>query len=252
MGKKKEWYRIGIDMGERHLFAIVSDRPDMVPVLVPNTMTPQKMASVRNGERQGDIPLHGLRTHIESRCSYLLGLCAKWGVRTIAIGNRAIKNPFKITSASLAGNPLLSLNLQILGALRFECALSGIDVEIVDEAYTSQADALVLEKLRPVQHGERRPKGAGGLRGRMYRSRNGETMDRDINAAINIGRLVFGDEFALPVIQSKLWKNPVRERFPEENRPTSFVTLRRQGAPERLLFSSSAVEEMPSISVCLN
>ena len=153
MLKKRAQYRIGIDMGERHLFAIVCDRPGTPPVLVPNTLTAETMRGFAAKGSQREVVLASVRRHIHTRCSYLIGLCAEWGVKSIAVGNRAIKNPFKVTYGSLTENPLLNLDIQILSALRFECALSHIDVEIVDEAFTTQKDALALEAaartLRP-------------------------------------------------------------------------------------------------------
>lgn len=255
MLKKRAQYRIGIDMGERHLFAIVCDRPETAPVLVPNTLTAGTMRGFAAEGGHGEAVLASVRRHVHARCSYLIGLCAEWGVKSIAVGNRAIKNPFKVTYGSLTGNPLLNLDIQILSTLRFECALSHIDVEIVDEAFTTQKDALALEKLRPVPYGrEKQSRGSTGLHGRTYRSRNGETLDRDINAAINIGRLVFGDDFARPIIRSRLWKKPVRAAFPEEDRAAAPCLLARRSnwTGTNLLFPRSAVLEMAPASLSIN
>ena len=69
MLKKRAQYRIGIDMGERHLFAIVCDRPETAPVLVPNTLTAGTMRGFAAVGGHGEAVLASVRRHVHARCS---------------------------------------------------------------------------------------------------------------------------------------------------------------------------------------
>ena len=251
-------YRLAMDTGERHLFAIVCDRQDTPPVLVPNIFSPGKGAASRSMGRTNQENLESIRAYIRSCCTYLLALCARWEIRSVVIGNRAIKNPFKVPYASLKENPTLNLHIQVVSAFRCECILQDIDVEVVDEAFTSQIDALGLEEFPSACSNREKRRGKAGLRGRMYCSQNGELLDRDINVAINIGRLAYGDSFALPIIKSRRWNNPIRAVFAEEKRSfsatlsTRFNTRFKAKGAEYPLFSQFAVHEMACISLCVN
>ena len=131
----------------------------------------------------------------------------EWQVGSIAIGTRSIKNPFTIRPRALRDNPFLNLSLHLLGTLRFRCALARIDVHLVDETNTSRIDALGMEPVAGSGPG-RRQRNTGRLTRKEYRSTTGAAIHRDINAAINIGRLVFGDSFAEPILKGRQWEHP--------------------------------------------
>ena len=84
---------------------------------------------------------------IEKRCHYVIDYCLCKGIRSVALGNRSIKNPYKIRYKSLRDNPFLNISLQLVNNLRFECSLARIEVRLVDESFTSQIDALALEEI---------------------------------------------------------------------------------------------------------
>ena len=214
MEKSAQSPAMAIDMGERHHLAIVTDCPGFRPILVPNTLSERDLLRMgrlaRKAPRQFRTEMAELSRFLEERCQEVVQTCLEWGIRSVAIGNRSIQNPYRVRNRSLRENPLLNLTLQIIHTLRFQCALSRIDTQLVDESFTSQVDALCME---PIEYAgsrkARRHSRKGHLRGKVYHSETGQKLDRDINAAINIGRVVFGNTFAEQVLTHGNWKDPV-------------------------------------------
>jgi len=215
---------LAIDMGERFLFAMVTDAPGERPVLVPNTIERSRIKKIRNIAKKTPSALReelrDINGYLEKRCHYVIDYCLEKGIKFIALGNRSIKNPYKIRYKSLRDNPFLNISLQLVNNLRFECSLARIEVRLVDESFTSQIDALALEEIEYAgNHRWRRKSRPGHLRGKMYLSSSGDVINRDINAAINIGRVVFGDTFAETILEEDLWDKPVMASFEEKTRP---------------------------------
>ncbi len=219
--KRTQQPGIAIDMGERSLFAVVSNIPEERPMLIRNTLERSRIKNIRNIAKKPspklDKELAFLNNYILSRCQFLVNYCNEKGIRTLALGNRSVKNPYKVRYKSLRDNPYLNITLHLVNALRFLCSLAGIEVKLADESFTSQIDALALESIE--YNGTkrfRRKSRPGHLRGKQYMSSSGNLLDRDINAAINIGRIIFGDHFADTILENKLWKEPVIPVFPEK------------------------------------
>jgi transposase len=212
---------LAIDMGERYLLAIVSNLPGQHPILIPNTLERGRIKKISAKAKKDPFSVHEelyeLNSYLQTRCHYVIGECLRLGIRSIALGNRSIKNPYKIRYKSLRDNPYLNITLHLVNTLRFECSLARVEVHMVDEAFTSQIDALALEEIEysGTKRWRRRSQ-PGHLRGKSYLSSSGEIIDRDINAAINIGRIVYGNIFADNIIRDKLWDRPVIPRFEEK------------------------------------
>lgn len=212
---------LAIDMGERFLFAMVTNIPHARPVLVPNTLERSRMKKIRTMAKKDPSSLHeelsSINTYLEKRCHYVIEYCLSKGIHSVALGNRSIKNPYKIRYKSLRDNPFLNISLQLVNNLRFECSLARIEVRLVDESFTSQIDALALEEIEYAGNNRwRRKSRPGHLRGKMYLSSSGNVINRDINAAINIGRVVFGDSFAEAILDEQLWDRPLMAKFQED------------------------------------
>lgn len=77
---------------------------------------------------------------------------------------------------------------QLIDKLRYKCEAAGINFMTTEESYTSKCDALALE---PVCHHDEYA-GRRVKRG-LFRSSTGRYINADVNAALNIMRLVIGD-----------------------------------------------------------
>lgn len=235
MQRANQCNAMAIDMGERYLLAIVSNLPGQKPILIPNTMEKGKMKKIRALAKKKPSLIHGellgINTYLQKRCHYVIGECLRLGIRSIALGNRSVKNPYKIRYKSLRDNPYLNITLHLVNTLRFECSLARIEVHLVDEAFTSQIDALSLEEIEYSGNRRwRRKSRSGHLRGKSYLSSSGEVIDRDINAAINIGRIVYGNSFADNILKERLWDDPLIARF-EDTKPFKKPTQIWSGIP---------------------
>lgn len=241
MEKRAHYPAMAIDMGERHHLAIVSDCPDFRPILVPNNLGEKELLRLgrlaRRSPQRFRREMAELTRFLEERCHEVVQTCLKWDIRSVAIGNRSIQNPYRVKNRSLRETPLLNLTLQIIHTLRFQCALSRIDTLLVDESFTSQVDALSLERIEYAGNRRARKKARKGhLRGKVYHSETGETLDRDINAAINIGRIVFGNRFAEDVLAHGTWKDPILLNWGSRDFREDFVPENESGkAPLRSL-----------------
>lgn len=202
---------IAIDIGDTYLFAMISNAPLSRAVLVRNPLDRGSIDRARRSMQTDPEKFHSevgrIAACVDFTCDLVLRKCVEWQVSSIAIGTRSIKNPFTIRPRALRDNPLLNLSLHLLGTLRFRCALARIDVHLVDERNTSRIDALGMEPVAGKKN-HRRDQATGRLTRKEYHSTTGAAIHRDINAAINIGRLVFGDAFAEPILKSRQWEHP--------------------------------------------
>lgn len=212
---------LAIDIGDTYLFAMISNAPLSRAVLVKNPLDRAAIDRARRSMQSEPEKFHSevgrIAACVDATCDLVLRKCLEWQVGSIAVGTRSIRNPFSIRPRALRDNPLLNLSLHLLGTLRFRCALARIDVHLVDETNTSRIDALGMEPVAG-KGGHRREKGSGRLTRKEYFSTTGAAIHRDINAAINIGRLVFGDSFAEPILKGRQWEHPDVEFIEVGNR----------------------------------
>jgi len=92
--------------------------------------------------------------------------------------------------------------------LKAKCQLIGIEVIEVDEAYTSQVDALAFDPIEKPAYGRRRRVKRG-----LYKSITGVLLNADINGALNIMRKVVGDSSVKKIIDSGRVNRPRRIRL---------------------------------------
>ena len=212
---------LAIDIGDTYLFAMISNAPLSRAVLVKNPVDRVAIDRARRSMQSDPEKFHAevgrIAACVDATCDLVLRKCLEWQVGSIAIGTRSIRNPFSIRPRALRDNPLLNLSLHLLSTLRFRCALARIDVHLVDETNTSRIDALGMEPVAGKRN-RAREYATGRLTRKEYHSTTGAAIHRDINAAINIGRIVFGDSFAEPILKGRQWEHPEVEFIDIENR----------------------------------
>lgn len=82
---------------------------------------------------------------------------------------------------------------QLLQMLEYKCKLRGIKLVVIDEAYTSKASALDLDRVPSLGEEHSEFSGRRAQRG-LYVTREGLRVNADVNGALNIMRKVTGDE----------------------------------------------------------
>ena len=136
---------------------------------------------------------------------WIINLCKKNNIGTIIIGlNKGWKqeiNLGKKTNQKFVEIPFSRL----IDKITYKGKLIGIDVQTVEESYTSKVDHLAFEPLekRDVYSGKRIKRG-------LFQSSVHKLINADVNGAIGIGRKVFGDSYVSGIINSGLAFNPIR------------------------------------------
>ena len=136
---------------------------------------------------------------------WIINFCKKNNIGTIVIGlNMGWKqeiNLGKKTNQKFVEIPFSRL----IDKITYKGKLIGIDVQTVEESYTSKVDHLAFEPLekRNVYSGKRIKRG-------LFQSSVNKLINADVNGAIGIGRKVFGDSCVSGIINSGLAFNPIR------------------------------------------
>lgn len=86
--------------------------------------------------------------------------------------------------------------------LEAKCKLAGITFHLVDESYTSQTDALVLNPIGKPESNNRKKRG-------LFQSKCGKLINADVNGALNILRKVSSDSLVTEIIGSGRVYRPV-------------------------------------------
>jgi len=92
--------------------------------------------------------------------------------------------------------------------LQAKCQLAGIKYQEVDEAYTSQVDALALDPIEKPAYGRKRRIKRG-----LYKSITGMILNADVNGSLNIMRKVVDDSHVAEIIHRGLVNRPKRIRL---------------------------------------
>ncbi len=183
-----------MDVGNKYLFAMVCNLPGFIPILVKNALTPEKFFQLQRaltkkyGQRKAYWQMSEmLGEYVSTVCDFILAMCFEKNIARIAVGTRSILNPYTVRATSLQKDPMLNLSIHLLDTLRFRSAFAGISILLVNEKNTTKTNALELENIA-------RPK---------TKKRYDMSLHRDVNAAINIGRLAYGNDFAKQIIHEK-------------------------------------------------
>jgi putative transposase len=211
---------VAIDLGVTNLAAITANREGFVPQLVNGRtlkatnqwynkrmkelklclpkedrgrVTKQMERITNNRNRQINHYLHAASKRI-------IDFLVKEGVGTIIVG----KNPlWKQETGMGKRNNQNFVNIphaRFIDMLTYKAALVGIQVEVQEESYTSQASFLDLDPIPTYKpHDETEYTFSGkriGRRNRLYRTKDGRTICADVNGSYNILRKSRPDAFS--------------------------------------------------------
>jgi IS605 OrfB family transposase len=152
-----------------------------------------------------------INNFMDKAVAYILDLCLKEGIITVAIGElNAIKQEIdlgKQTNQNFVQIPYHKFKTKLQAKLE----LYGIELVQVNEAYTSQVDALALDKIQKQAYSNTRRVHRG-----LYESSTGKCINADINGALNIMRKVADDTQMRWVVSRGSWTEPERIRLAYE------------------------------------
>jgi putative transposase len=211
---------VGIDLGVTNLAAIASNREGFIPRLVNgrpvkawNQWYNKRMKQLKKRlpkaerervtkqmERITNKRNRQINHYLHTASKRMIDFLAKEGVGTIIIG----KNPLwkQETGMGRKNNQnFVSIpHARFIEMLTYKAALVGIQVEVQEESYTSQASFLDLDPIptyKPNDEEEHIFSGKRiGRRKRLYRTKDGRKICADVNGAYNILRKRRPDAFA--------------------------------------------------------
>ncbi len=211
---------VGIDLGVTNLAAIASNREGFIPRLVNgrpikawNQWYNKRMKELKKKlpkeerervtkqmERITNTRNRQINHYLHTASKRMIDFLAKEGVGTIVIG----KNPLwkQETGMGKRNNQnFVSIpHARFIEMLTYKAALVGIQVEVQEESYTSQASFVDLDPIptyKPNDEEEHLFSGKRiGRRNRLYRTKDGRKICADVNGAYNILRKSRPDAFA--------------------------------------------------------
>ncbi len=213
-------YCAAIDLGVTNLAAITSNREGFVPQLV-NGRTLKAINQWYN-KRMKELTLclpkeerdrvtqqmerittsrnRQVNHYLHAASKAIINFLVKQGVGTIIIG----KNPLWKQEVHMGKrnnqNFVQIPHARFIDMLTYKASLVGIQVEVQEESYTSQASFLDLDPIptyKPEDDTEYHFSGKRiGRRNRLYRTENGRIICADVNGSYNILRKRKPDAFA--------------------------------------------------------
>jgi putative transposase len=211
---------VGIDLGVTNLAAIASNREGFVPRLVNgrplkawNQWYNKRMKELkkllpkadrervtRQMERITNTRNRRIDHYLHTVSRRIVNFLVEEGIGTVIIG----KNPLWKQACEMGrrhNQNFVSIpHARFIDMLTYKAALVGIQVEVTEESYTSQASFLDLDPIpdyKPNDKEEHVFSGKRiGRRKRLYRTKDGRTICADVNGAYNILRKRKPDAFA--------------------------------------------------------
>jgi putative transposase len=211
---------VGIDLGVTNLAAIASNREGFVPRLVNgrplkawNQWYNKRMKELkkllpkeerervtRQMERITNSRNRRIDHYLHTASKCIIDFLVENGIGTVIIG----KNPLWKQACEMGRknnqNFVQIPHARFISMLTYKAELVGIQVEVREESYTSQASFLDLDPIptyKPNDEEEHSFSGKRiGRRNRLYRTKDGRTICADVNGAYNILRKSRPDAFA--------------------------------------------------------
>jgi putative transposase len=210
---------VAIDLGVTNLAAITANREGFIPRLVNgrtlkamNQWYNKRMKELtlclpkedrervtRQMERLATRRNRQVNHYLHAASKRMIDFLVKEGVGTIIIG----KNPLWKQEAGLGkrnNQNFVSIpHARFIDMLTYKASLVGIQVEVQEESYTSQASFLDLDPIptftSAVEEEHRFSGKRMGRRNRLYRTKDGRIICADVNGSYNILRKSKPDAF---------------------------------------------------------
>lgn len=196
----------GIDLGIDNLMAIATNQPDIAPALVKgkglksiNAWYNKRVAKLRSLGKYDHIIAATNKRHrqikdaLHKSSRFIAEYCLNHTIGTVVIGhNKGWKQDINIGKRN--NQKFVAIPHTILiNQLRYKLEAMGITVIVREESYTSKASALDNDFIPtkgddviPLFSGKRVKRG-------LYKASNGQLINADLNAALNILRKESGE-----------------------------------------------------------
>jgi putative transposase len=211
---------VAIDLGVTNLAAITSNREGFIPRLVNgrtlkarNQWYNKRMKELKlclpkadrervtkQMERITNNRNRQINHYLHTASKRIIDFLVQEGVGTIIVG----KNPLWKQEASMGKrnnqNFVQIPHARFIEMLTYKAALVGIQVEVQEESYTSQASFLDLDPIPTYKPNDKTAYTFSGKRmgrrNRLYRTKDGRTICADVNGSYNILRKSRPDAFS--------------------------------------------------------
>ena len=200
--------KISIDLGVNNLCAIISNQPDLKPLLI-NGKPLKSMNQYYNKEKakfqsllsQGEFiskrikklelkRFNKISNYLHHVSKLIINYCIENNIGTIIIGkNDGWKQNINLGSQNNQNFTYIPFN-NLIHQLRYKGEFIGIEVIGNEESYTSKVSALDLESIEFHESylGKREKRG-------LFKISCGSKINADVNGSLNIMRKVVGDGF---------------------------------------------------------
>lgn len=131
---------------------------------------------------------------------HIVNLCLNHKIGTLIVGyNSGWKDSINMGRQNNQTFVMIPY-LKFIQCLQYKCLMSGINLIINEESYTSKCDSLALETIEKHETylGKRVKRG-------LFQSSKGKTINADVNGALNIMRKVIGDSEIISKIIDSGW-----------------------------------------------
>lgn len=229
---------LSIDIGLDNLATLVSNQPDLCPVLINgkviksiNARYNQQCAELRSLNKGAHIPAKALKRknqisdYLHKTSKYIAGYCVEHNIGTIVIGkNSQWKtgiNIGRVNNQNFVSVPHAELIDQIV----YKAEALGIRVILQEESYTSKASALDNDAVPVYEKGISHLFSGRRVKRGLYKASSGQKLNADVNGAVNIARKALGHA-AMPLADRGCVFQPVRLSMHRNDAPSIRRTRR--------------------------
>jgi putative transposase len=224
---------LGIDIGLDNLATLVSNQPDLAPVLINGRIL--KSINAKYNKDCAQLRAKGKAKHIRAKSAkrfsrvmeylhkvsrFIVNYCQNNNLGTVIIGKnddwKQSINIGKVNNQKFVSIP----HARLIEQIQYKAQAKGIQVIVREESYTSKASAWDNDILPTKGQNDQTPPLFSGQRIRrgLYRTQHGMLLNADVNGAYNIIRKELGDE-VVPLSDKGFVNNPVRISFHNVEQP---------------------------------
>ena len=199
-----------VDIGLNNLLTIASDQHS--PILVNGRVAKSfnqwfNKNPSKSRSRKRYFRLENYFHHVSK---FLVQNCVKHGIGTLVIGkNDGWKQEMNLGKRTNQNFQYIPFHL-LLEKIKYKAETVGLEVVFTEESYTSKASFLDRDPLPEFKKNENHVFSGKRIKRGLYRSKNGLTLNADVNGACNIARKVIQDEDSLLRLDRSLAARPVR------------------------------------------
>ena len=151
-----------------------------------------------------------LENYFHHVSKFLVQNCVRHGIGTLIIGkNDGWKQAMNLGKRTNQNFQYIPFHL-LLEKIKYKAEMVGLEVVFTEESYTSKASFLDRDSLPEFKKDEAHAFSGKRIKRGLYRSKNGTTLNADVNGACNIARKVIQNEDSFLRLDKSLAARPAR------------------------------------------